>query len=150
MTELDLAVRVAAGTFCGVLIGAERARDHKATGMRTLSLVGLGAALLVGAVQLASGDDASAQSRVIQGLITGVGFLGAGVILHRAGDQAVHGLTTAAAVWVTTILGIVAGVGQIGAALTGALLVVVVLLLGERVDRAVARRFGSDDDGPQR
>jgi len=145
MSELDFALRVAAGGLCGVLIGAERARDHKATGMRTLSIVGLSAALLVSAAGADTGD----QSRVIQGLIAGVGFLGAGVILHGAGDARVHGLTTAAAVWVTTILGAVAGVGRVWAALISALVVVVVLLLGQRVDRAITRYFGSNDDsGP--
>jgi putative Mg2+ transporter-C (MgtC) family protein len=145
MNGLDFAVRVAAGGLCGVLIGAERARDHQATGMRTLSLVGLGAALLLGA----AGEDTGDQSRVIQGLITGVGFLGAGVILHGAGDERVHGLTTAAAVWVTTILGILAGVGRIWAALAGALVVVVLLLLGQHIDSAVARYLGGkDNSGP--
>lgn len=147
MTELEFALRVAVGAFCGVLIGAERARDHKATGMRTLSLVGLASALLVVAVQSTAGGNADAQSRVIQGLVTGVGFLGAGVILHEARDARVQGLTTAASVWVTSILGIVAGLGEIGAALISALVVAVVLLLGQGVDRAIARRFGSDDDG---
>jgi putative Mg2+ transporter-C (MgtC) family protein len=143
MNEIELALRAAVGGLCGVLIGAERARDHQVTGMRTLALVGFGAALLVDV----AGDDTGDQSRVIQGLITGVGFLGAGVILHGAGDKRVHGLTTAAAVWITTILGVVAGLGRIGAALAGALVVVVVLLLGQGVDRAVARYFGSNDDG---
>lgn len=148
MSEFDLALRVAIGTLCGVLIGAERARDHKATGMRTLALVGLGAALLVAAVDFASGGNIDAQSRVVQGLITGVGFLGAGVILHGATvNEQVHGLTSAAAVWVTAILGITAGIGQIWAALAGGFFVVAVLLLGGRVDQAVARRFGRSDDG---
>jgi putative Mg2+ transporter-C (MgtC) family protein len=90
---------------------------------------------------------------VIQGLIAGIGFLGAGVILHGHGDGQAHGMTTAAAIWVTSILGVVAGIGQLGAALTAAVVAFSLLFVGRRVDRAVTRRFGShptdDEDMPQ-
>jgi len=143
MTDMELALRVAAGTLCGVLIGFERARDHKNTGMRTLGLVGLGAALLIAAVQHAAAGNLDTAGRVIQGLMAGIGFLGAGVILHGWGDRRAHGMTTAAAIWVTAILGIVAGIGQIGAALAGAVSAFTLLFLGRGVDRSVAERFGS-------
>jgi putative Mg2+ transporter-C (MgtC) family protein len=145
---MELALRVMVGTLCGVLIGFERARDHKNTGMRTLGLVGLGAALLVAAVQHATVGNLDTTSRVIQGVMAGIGFLGAGVILHGWGDQRAHGMTTAAAIWVAAILGVVAGIGQIGAALAGAVSTFALLFLGRRVDRAVEQRFGakSNDD----
>jgi putative Mg2+ transporter-C (MgtC) family protein len=92
----------------GGVIGLNRELHHKPTGLRTLGLVSLGAAL---AVIVVAQDPQADASRVIQGVITGVGFIGAGVILHpaTAGNQ-VHGLTTAATIWVT------AGCGSSGSA----------------------------------
>jgi putative Mg2+ transporter-C (MgtC) family protein len=149
MNETEFALRVAVGALCGALIGFERARDHKNTGMRTLGLVGLGAALLIAAIQHTAAGNPETTSRVIQGLMAGVGFLGAGVILHGWADERAHGMTTAAAIWVTAILGVVAGLGQIGAALVAAASVFMLLFLGRGVDRFVAQRFGSHskDDG---
>jgi len=146
MSDMEIALRVAVGTLCGVLIGFERARDHKSTGMRTLGLVGLGAALVIAAFEHASTNNFDATSRVIQGMLAGIGFLGAGVILHGWRSGRARGMTTAAAIWLTVILGVVAGIGQIGAALAGAAVAFTLLALGGRVDRQVERRFGAQDD----
>jgi putative Mg2+ transporter-C (MgtC) family protein len=104
VTSQEFALRVCIAALCGVLLGYERAHHHKNTGMRTLGLVGLGAGLPVAALQQVGAglDDVG---RVIQGLLAGIGFLGAGVILHSRGDDRPHGLTTAATVWLTSILG---------------------------------------------
>ncbi|HEU5294225.1 MAG TPA: MgtC/SapB family protein [Burkholderiaceae bacterium] len=139
MSAEEFALRVLVATLCGVLLGYERAQSHKNTGMRTLGLVGLGAGLLPAALQHA-GASYDSTARVIQGLLAGIGFLGAGVILHGRGDDRPHGLTTAAAVWITSILGVVAGIGQIGPALAVAVLAFVILWLGARVDRAIEAR----------
>jgi len=147
LTDLDFVLRVVVGTLCGVLIGFERARDKKSTGMRTLGLVGLGASLLIAAVQHAAAGNVDTTSRVIQGMMAGIGFLGAGVILHGWRSHRAYGMTTAAAIWVATILGVVAGVGEIRAAIAGAVLAFALLFLGGRIDNAVGRRFGSSDDG---
>ena len=136
MSTGEFALRVAVATLCGVLLGYERAHSHKNTGMRTLGLVGLGAGALTAALMYA-GASFDTTARAIQGLLAGIGFLGAGVILHGRGDDRPHGLTTAAAVWVTSILGVVAGVGEIAAALIVAALAFTILKLGARVDRAV-------------
>jgi len=132
-------------TLCGVVLGYERAHSHKNTGMRTLGLVGLGAGALTAALMHA-GASFDTTARAIQGLLAGIGFLGAGVILHGRGDDRPHGLTTAAAVWVTSILGVVAGVGEIAAALIVAALAFAILKLGARVDRAVETQSESRPD----
>src|SRR4051812_45282219 len=99
---LDIVIRLSAATLIGGGIGLNRDLHHKPTGLRTLALVALGSALAV----LAVADYPQADvSRVIQGVITGVGFIGAGVILHRPTQKRVHGLTTAAAIWVTAAYG---------------------------------------------
>jgi len=146
MSELDVFLRVIVGTLCGVLIGFERAREHKSTGMRTLALVGLGAALAVAAFHHASEGKFDSTARVMQGMLAGIGFLGAGVILHGWRSQRAHGMTTAAAIWVTAILGMVAGIGEIVAAIVGAVIAFALLSLGGHVDRAIGRRFGARDD----
>src|SRR3954453_9251045 len=91
---LDIIVRLGAAIVIGGVIGLNRDLHHKPTGVRTLALVALGSALAVLAV---AHDPQADISRVIQGVITGVGFIGAGVILHRPTEKRVHGLTTAAA-----------------------------------------------------
>jgi putative Mg2+ transporter-C (MgtC) family protein len=146
MSDFDFFLRVVVGTLCGMLIGFERARDRKSTGMRTLGLVGLGAALLVAAVQHAASGGFDSTARVMQGMLAGIGFLGAGVILHGWRTQRTRGMTTAAAIWLAAILGMVAGIGEILAALGGAGVGFTLLILGGRVDQAVGRRFGTHED----
>jgi putative Mg2+ transporter-C (MgtC) family protein len=146
MTEFDFFWRVAIGTLCGAIIGFERARDHKSIGMRTLGLVGLGAALVITAVQHTAGPTFDSTARVMQGMLAGIGFLGAGVILHGWQSQRTHGMTTAAAIWLAAILGMVAGIGEIVAALCGAAVGFILLILGGHVDRAVGQRLGAHED----
>ncbi|WP_315855099.1 MgtC/SapB family protein [Chenggangzhangella methanolivorans] len=112
--EIDAALRLLAAAACGLAVGFNRDLKHKPTGMRTLGLVALGACLvaLVGLQHEALRSEPDAMSRVVQGVLqgvmTGVGFIGAGVILKLPGDSRVRGLTTAAAVWATAALGVAA------------------------------------------
>src|SRR5258706_4248465 len=100
---LDITTRLGAAALVGVAIGLDRYVHHKPTGLRTLSLVATGAAaLVVATVDTANGAlHADAMSRVIQGIMTGVGFIGAGVIIRGQTDDSVRGLNTAAAVSTT-------------------------------------------------
>lgn len=107
----DLVRLVLAGLFGG-LIGWQRERVHAAAGLRTHVLVSVGAALFVLA-SLESGLSTSDLSRVVQGIVAGIGFLGAGVILKREEQSEVHGLTTAASVWLTAGVGVATGAGRV-------------------------------------
>src|SRR5260221_13151095 len=102
MDTLEIALRLGAATLAGVVLGVNRDLHGKSTGVRTVGLVCLGSALAVLSIHAVSGTDAS---RVIQGIVTGVGFLGAGVIVRNSKGHHVHGLTTAACVWVTACIG---------------------------------------------
>jgi putative Mg2+ transporter-C (MgtC) family protein len=105
---LDIIFRLGAAMLIGSSIGIYLELHQKPTGMRTLGLVSLASAVAV-AVANAKNPDTDA-SRVIQGVITGVGFLGAGVIVHLGrGGQVVHGLSTAATIWITASLGVLCG-----------------------------------------
>ena len=102
MGTLELALRLGAAALVGAALGLNRDLHGKSTGVRTLGLVGLGSALAVLAFGQASSADAS---RVLQGIMTGIGFLGAGVIVRSKDGDHVHGLTTAACVWLTACIG---------------------------------------------
>src|SRR6266852_4928968 len=107
MDTLDIVLRLCTATLTGVALGLNRDLHGKPTGVRTLGLVGLGSALAVLAIAQVSIADAS---RVIQGIVTGIGFLGAGVIVRSDQGQHVHGLTTAACVWMTACIGAACGI----------------------------------------
>ena len=99
--------RLLAAAVLGGVIGAQRERVHSAAGFRTHILVSLGAALVVLAGREA-GFSTPDVSRVVQGIVAGIGFLGAGTILKLAERGEVHGLTTAATIWVTAAVGVAA------------------------------------------
>ena len=128
--------RLGAAMLIGALIGIYLERHGKPAGMRTLGLVGLASAVAVMAVV----EDPTADvSRVIQGIITGVGFLGAGVILHRAREgAAVHGLTTAATVWFTAALGVLCGLGAWRVLAVALVFTVILLVAGPMIEKRVA------------
>ena len=111
----DVTVRLGAAAVAGILIGVNRDLANKPIGMRTLGLVSLGAAVVsVASIQVPGmSENPDALSRVVQGIIQGVmagiSFIGAGVILRNPGAKTVEGLTTAASVWITAALGIACG-----------------------------------------
>jgi putative Mg2+ transporter-C (MgtC) family protein len=118
--------RLAAAAVVGGMIGLERLRDGKEAGLRTHMLVALGSALFI-LIPLEAGMTSADISRVIQGLATGIGFLGAGCILKVTETRHVEGLTTAASIWVTAALGSAIGAGWLWPALLGTLLTWIVL-----------------------
>jgi len=121
-------VRVIAAVLLGAVVGIERERAGKPAGLRTYMLVSLGSAIVVLACS-GIGMGLDAQSRVIQGIVTGIGFVGAGTILKVSEQHEIHGLTTAAGLWMTAALGVACGLGIIGLAVIGALLALLVLAL---------------------
>ncbi|MFZ1107643.1 MAG: MgtC/SapB family protein [Rhodomicrobium sp.] len=146
----DAVIRLTAATVIGGAIGLDREAHGKPTGVRTLGIVALGSALVVLASQHPGGADANAGSRVIQGVITGIGFLGAGVILRNPTGKRVHGLTTAAAIWLTACIGVACGLGAWPLVITSVVLAALILAFGRPIERAFVRRDRDEDDGPDK
>ena len=135
-------VRLLVAVLLGAFIGYNRERQDAAAGLRTHMLVALGAALMViGAQQ--SGMDSADLSRVLQGIIAGIGFLGAGAIIKLNEKEQIKGLTTAATIWSTAAIGIAAGLGQAITATAATLLALVILALLPRVEQHIARKSGN-------
>jgi putative Mg2+ transporter-C (MgtC) family protein len=107
-----LIVRLTVAAVLGGILGFERQRAGKAAGMRTQMIVAMGAALFTLMAEQA-GFHEDAMSRVLQGVITGIGFIGAGSIIKLQSDRDVIGLTTAANIWFTTAVGVGAGLGHV-------------------------------------
>jgi len=129
-------VRLIAALLAGGVIGLQRETTGKAAGLRTHMLVCAGTALFVlAAVDI--GMEQDAMSRVIQGLATGIGFLGAGAILKLESREQIKGLTTASGIWMTAALGVTIGVGQLGTAAIGTLLAWFVLAVLVKIDRRI-------------
>lgn len=114
-----IGVRLLAATVLGALLGLQRQMAGKPAGLRTHLLVCLGSTVFVCAGS-AGGFSPDGVSRVVQGVATGIGFIGAGAILKLSEQQQVQGLTTAASIWMTTAIGVAVGVGALGLALMGA------------------------------
>ena len=143
---LRLALRLGLAMLLGAAVGLNREISLKPAGLRTHALVSLGAALLahIGlSLGQPSGDGASA-ARIIQGLVAGIGFLGGGVILHRADKGMVHGLTTAASIWVVAATGVAVGTGLWRAAVITIVLTLMILTVGRTMDHLL-HRISSDD-----
>jgi putative Mg2+ transporter-C (MgtC) family protein len=142
----EILSRLGAAALVGAGIGLNRHLHHKSTGLRTLSLVACGSAGLVLAALHAAGgaSHVDAMSRVIQGLMTGVGFIGAGVIIRNPASDKIHGLTTAAAVWMTAALGALCGTGEWKIIAALSLIVTVVLLIGGPLERWWDRALGNE------
>lgn len=151
MDWLDIALRLTAATLIGMAIGFNRDLRGKPTGMRTLGLVGLGSALAVTAITFATFPDREgiqAVSRVIQGILTGIGFIGAGVIV-RDDPQRVRGLTTAACAWLTACLGVVCAVAAWKVVVIGSVLTGFVLIVGGPLEKRLhAMWVGSPEQQP--
>lgn len=148
-------VRLAVAMLAGVILGLNRDLKDKPAGVRTHGLVALGSALVV----LVSSEfgygatgnpDGNPVTRTIQGIIAGIGFLGAGVIIKVTNRAVVRGLTTAATIWLAACLGIAAGAGLL--ALTGIAmgLTLVLLLLGGPLERLIRRVLPAMPADPER
>lgn len=143
METLDIAARLVAAALAGAALGINRELHAKPTGVRTLGLVGIGSALATMAgAELGGGDGAT---RVMQGIVTGIGFLGAGVILRPASGFHIQGLTTAAATWLTACIGIVCAVAGWRLLAIGLPMIFIILIFGGPFEKSIRRRWGRTD-----
>ncbi len=126
-------LRLMVALLCGAVIGMQRERAGKAAGLRTHILVAAGSTLFVIAA-VEGGMDSSGLSRVIQGLITGIGFLGAGAILKRERENNIRGLTTAAGIWMTSAIGVTIGLGRFGVAIAATVITWIVLSVLRQIE----------------
>jgi putative Mg2+ transporter-C (MgtC) family protein len=130
-------IRVGVSLFCGCLVGLEREWRGKPTGMRTCVLVCLGTALFVrlGAVMADQSGGKGDASRVLGQVVTGIGFLGAGVMFSQG--ELIHGVTTATVVWILAATGALIGAGKLAEAVAIAVVTVLVLIVLDFAERKI-------------
>jgi putative Mg2+ transporter-C (MgtC) family protein len=147
----EAVVRLGAALLLGGILGLNRELHGKPAGLRTHALVSLGAAVATIVVLKSPNSslsvDPNAIGRVVQGILTGIGFLGAGVILRDPNGH-VTGLTTAATIWICAVLGIVCGLGYWGILAITITLTAFALSLGRPVERFAERLFKRHQSGP--
>jgi putative Mg2+ transporter-C (MgtC) family protein len=135
----QVVLRLLLAALLGGLLGFQREQEGKEAGLRTHMLVALGAAFFA-LVPYQAGMLLTDMSRVLQGIIAGVGFLGAGTILKQNEVGQIHGLTTAAGLWLTAAVGIAAGLGREASAILATVLAFIVLALLPRSGRKPAAK----------
>lgn len=129
-----ITLRLSLAALLGAAIGYERERRGKDAGLRTHILVSLGSAIFI-VVPVTSNMSTADVSRVMQGVVAGIGFLGAGAILKQEKDQEVKGLTTAASIWVAAAVGFSAGYGREATAVASTLVALFVLSVLGRLEK---------------
>jgi putative Mg2+ transporter-C (MgtC) family protein len=146
--DVESVLRMVAAVVFGAATGFNRDIQGKPTGIRAHALVSLGAAMvmLAGSSAYIGGNHSDAMSHIIQGIIAGIGFLGADVILRGARGLHVYHLVTASSLWVTTGIGVLCGLGGYLLAGTATVLVLVVLVVGVRLDRWLYGNAGVKND----
>ena len=144
----EIVLRLGVATLAGALIGLNRDLHGKPVGLKTLGLVGLATAMVV-LLADPTGDPArvsDAASRVIQGILTGIGFLGAGVIVRAEHRFRIRGLTSAACTWFAACIGIACGVGQWRIVAVSLAIAFALLTIGRRLEHWLHRMLGGKDD----
>lgn len=141
-----ITVRLLLAAALGGLLGYQREQHGKAAGMRTHMLVSIGAALFV-LVPEQGGMHLTDLSRVMQGVIAGIGFLGAGAILKLTDEEQVHGLTSAAGIWMVAAIGVACGLGREATAVLSTLLAFAILEWGPKVVRKRKKHPGTNGNG---
>jgi putative Mg2+ transporter-C (MgtC) family protein len=143
-----IVVRLLVAMLLGAIVGIQREQTGKPAGLRTHMLVSLGAALFVLA-PLESGMNSDDLSRVIQGLATGIGFIGGGAILKLSAEREIQGLTTAAGIWMTAAIGVAVGLGRIVTALLSMLLTWFILAVIGKVEHRISASEAARGDAPE-
>jgi putative Mg2+ transporter-C (MgtC) family protein len=138
-------LRLVIALIVGGLVGIQRELTHKPAGLRTHMLLALGIALIIVTAQEA-GMSKSDLSRVVQGLVTGIGFLGGGAILKLTAEHEIHGLTTAAGIWLTASASAAAGLGQLPLAVLGVCLGLFVLAAFVKIEKRLGNRASKDTE----
>ncbi len=140
---VEIVGRVFLATLAGAVIGIDRELQRKPAGLRTHALVALGACVFTIISALASAAptlDQAAPGRIVQGIVAGVGFIGAGAIFRRGDSATGQGLTTAATIWIVAAAGTAAGLGLWRTALTATGVSVLILMLENPIDRLLKKR----------
>ena len=137
-------LRTITAVILGGIVGVQREKVGKPAGLRTHMLVSLGTAVVVLSCQ-GVGMEMDGLSRVIQGIVTGIGFVGAGTILKLTDQREIQGLTTATGLWMTAAIGVAVGLGALGIAVIATLLTVLVLSL-QGVEEALNKRGQNQGD----
>jgi putative Mg2+ transporter-C (MgtC) family protein len=143
-----IVIRLLVAMLLGAIVGIQREQTGKPAGLRTHMLVALGAALFVLA-PVEAGMNLDGLSRVIQGLATGIGFIGGGAILKLSQEREIQGLTTAAGIWMTAAMGVAVGLGRIGMALLSALLTWFILSVIGKIEHRIGEAQAARDDDPE-
>lgn len=139
-------IKLMAATLLGAVVGIQRERAGKPAGLRTHILVTLGTTVFVLACS-GVGMSSDGLSRVIQGIVTGIGFIGAGSILKLNEERDIKGLTTAASVWMMAAIGVAVGLGSLGVALLSTLFTLIVLALAGLYDLSAEKKQGANSEG---
>lgn len=153
----ELALRLGLAAVLGSVVGMNRNLHGKPAGLKTHALVALGAAMVViigmrlecgpaGALAPGQMVEYNALSRIIQGVLQGIGFLGAGVILHSESGKRVHGLTSAASIWISAAIGLACGVGVWRTVSVAFVVAFLILAFGSSTEKWIHRVFGGSDD----
>lgn len=140
-------IRLMAATLLGAVVGFQREKAGKPAGLRTHILVSLGTTVFVLACS-GAGMSLDGLSRVIQGVVTGIGFIGAGSILKLSQERDIQGLTTAAGVWMTAAIGVAVGLGSLGIALLSTFVAFVILAFALPLERWIRRNRVEQHDRP--
>jgi len=143
---LHVIIRLIAATLLGAVVGIQRERAGKPAGLRTHILVTLGTTVFVLACS-GVGMSSDGLSRVIQGIVTGIGFIGAGSILKLNEERVVQGLTTAAGIWMTAAIGVAVGLGSLGVALLSTLFTLIILALAGPHDLEAEKERAANVEG---
>ena len=139
----DYVLRLGLALIVGSVLGLNRWMHHKSAGMRTHALVSIGAATAIILLTALPNFDSQSVSRVLQGLITGLGFLGAGVIIQEGTSQKIHGLTTAASIWSCALIGAAFGAGEFAVGFLSLGAILLALILGGPCERLARKLTGS-------
>jgi putative Mg2+ transporter-C (MgtC) family protein len=139
-------IKLIAATVLGAVVGIQRERAGKPAGVRTHILVTLGTTVFVLTCS-GVGMSLDGLSRVIQGVVTGIGFIGAGSILKLNEERDIQGLTTAAGVWMAAAIGVAVGLGSLGIALLSTLFTLIILALAGRYDVRAEKQEAAHTEG---